>query len=169
MNMSAWAIRLLLGATTPQTWDAFHAPALRRTGIHDNPRLFFFMLSMASRAPTSAMYSDDDDDDLGRYDPESSPDPLAGSIAVDRPKPNPRRKPARSSKEPLVTSSPSKTNRRPSVAEQVLDQFSSERRRESVAYQSYSRGRARKRRQHGITNSQACDAHEDDYCPAQRP
>jgi hypothetical protein len=125
MNMSAWAIRLLLGATTPQTWDAFHAPALRRTGIHDNPRLFFFMLSMASRALTSAMYSDDDDDDLGRYDPESSPDPLAGSIAVDRPKPNPRRKPARSSKEPLVTSSPSKTNRRPSVAEQVLDQFSS--------------------------------------------
>jgi hypothetical protein len=72
------------------------------------------------------MYNDEDeDDDLEHYDPESSPDPLAGSIAANRPKPNPRRKPARSSKELPVTSSPNKRNRRPSVAEQVLDQFSS--------------------------------------------
>jgi hypothetical protein len=69
------------------------------------------------------MYSHDDFD--RRSEPESSPDPLAGSITANRPKPNPRRKPARTSKEPLLTSSPSNTNRRPSIAEQVLDQFSS--------------------------------------------
>ncbi|KAF2800672.1 hypothetical protein K505DRAFT_320324 [Melanomma pulvis-pyrius CBS 109.77] len=72
---------------------------------------------MAPRRVTPAGSSED----LDRSYPESSPDPLNGSITANKP----RRKPARTSKAPLASSSPSKQNRRPSIAEQVLEEFSS--------------------------------------------
>ncbi|KAF2706347.1 hypothetical protein K504DRAFT_459645 [Pleomassaria siparia CBS 279.74] len=75
---------------------------------------------MAPQSVTSAMSSDDYDHDYL----SSSPDPLAGSIGTST-KTKSRRKPARATKTPLGSTSPSKQNRHPSIAEQVMTQFSS--------------------------------------------